>query len=404
MAAMTEPGPTHLDIAERRRRLVSRHFLATPGPDVESVAGAMCGLHATDPATVALAAKARLEGFDLDQLDDALYRRRSVARMLGMRRTLFVVPRDLMAIVDAACTQSLLANERRIVATAVERDGVEPDGQRWIDETCDAVLGILETRGPLTARELSERSVAMRTKLTIGATTRNPASVSVGSRILFLLATQGRIVRDRPVGTWLSTLHRWAPMHRHFDPFPPMEPAHARAELLGRWLSTFGPATPTDIAWWAKWTKTQTRSALDAIAAEPVTVDTGNDTSPADAFVVAGDSGVTSLPPGPNVSLLPSLDPTIMGWKQRAWYLGSRPGDLFDSNGNSGPVVMVDGAVVGVWAQDSEGTVVTELIAPPPLAVRRLIAARAADLTRWLAGTRVVPRFPTPMQRRLSGG
>ena len=72
------------------------------------------GLHATDPATVFLAARAR--GVEAVGLERALYEERSVLRMIGMRRTLFVLPLDLAAVVKAACTESI-AEPRRAGAT-----------------------------------------------------------------------------------------------------------------------------------------------------------------------------------------------------------------------------------------------------------------------------------------------
>ena len=103
------------------------------------------------------------------------------------------------------------------------------------------------------------------------------------------------------------------------------------------------------------------------------------------------------------VSLLPALDSSIMGWKQRDWYVD--PGhvaQLFDSNGNAGPVVMCDGRVIGAWAQRADATVVTSLLEPVSRTLAKRIDARAAELSAWLDGTRVVPRFPTPLQRRLA--
>ena len=53
-------------------------------------------------------------------------------------------------------------------------------------------------------------------------------------------------------------------------------------------------------------------------------------------------------PPEPWVALLPGLDPTTMGWKQRGWYLDPEVGAaVFDRNGNGGPTVWVDGRIVG---------------------------------------------------------
>ncbi|MEA2669874.1 MAG: hypothetical protein QOG45_94, partial [Chloroflexota bacterium] len=82
---------------ERRARLARRHHLAptarASGP-VE-VANGLVALHATDPATVFLAAAARMRIPDTGAVERALYEDRALVRMLGMRRTMFVVPRDL---------------------------------------------------------------------------------------------------------------------------------------------------------------------------------------------------------------------------------------------------------------------------------------------------------------------
>jgi hypothetical protein len=101
------------EIEERRARLGVRHHLARQVGPVEGVASDLVGLHSSDPATVFLSARARVDGFDPAHLEDALYRRRSVVRVLGMRRTLFVVPTALVDVIDAACTKALVQAQRR---------------------------------------------------------------------------------------------------------------------------------------------------------------------------------------------------------------------------------------------------------------------------------------------------
>ena len=85
-----------------RRRLLVRHDLAGPCASVEQVAGDLVGVHSSDPATVILSLRARLDPFVVADLEDALYERRSLLRMLAMRRTMFVVPLDLAAVMDAS--------------------------------------------------------------------------------------------------------------------------------------------------------------------------------------------------------------------------------------------------------------------------------------------------------------
>src|SRR6478735_4305035 len=96
------------DRAERQRRLLVRHHLARTATTVEEVAGDVVGLHSSDPATVVLSARARLDPFDVADLEDALYERRTLLRMLAMRRTMFVVPLDLAAVMEASCTKALV--------------------------------------------------------------------------------------------------------------------------------------------------------------------------------------------------------------------------------------------------------------------------------------------------------
>ena len=73
----------------------------------------MVALHSTDAATVFLSVHVRTEGVLPADVERELYGERTLVRMLGMRRTLFVVPRDLVPVVQAACTRTIAARERR---------------------------------------------------------------------------------------------------------------------------------------------------------------------------------------------------------------------------------------------------------------------------------------------------
>ncbi|HMC80219.1 MAG TPA: crosslink repair DNA glycosylase YcaQ family protein, partial [Acidimicrobiia bacterium] len=107
--------------------------------------------------------------------------------------------------------------------------------------------------------------------------------------------------------------------------------------------------------------------------------------------------------PAPWVALMPSLDPTTMGWQQRAWYLGDHGPALFDGNGNAGPTVWADGRIVGGWAQRRTGEVVHRLVEGTGGETASTVAQAAAELEAWLGPMRITPRFPTPLQKELSG-
>src|ERR1700742_3495519 len=112
-----------VSVDERRGRLVERQLLGAPVATVGEVAESLVALHATDPVTVYLSAWARSRCAAAD-LDAALYTERSVVRMLGMRRTVFVVPAGLAGVVQAACTDDVAKRLRRQMEKDLASGGV----------------------------------------------------------------------------------------------------------------------------------------------------------------------------------------------------------------------------------------------------------------------------------------
>ena len=104
-----------IDVAERRARLVVRHRLdsASRANDPLAVARSLVCLHATDAVTVFLSIQARSDGIAPVNIERALYDERSLVRLLAMRRTLWVVPRENVPVVFAAATKAVAATQRK---------------------------------------------------------------------------------------------------------------------------------------------------------------------------------------------------------------------------------------------------------------------------------------------------
>ena len=102
--------------------------------------------------------------------------------------------------------------------------------------------------------------------------------------------------------------------------------------------------------------------------------------------------------------MLPGLDPTTMGWKERGWYLPEAAADAFDRMGNAGPTLWVDGRVVGAWAQTAEGELRTHLFEPLPTARAAEVEQRLAEVAAMLGDTRFTVRFPSPVSTALAKG
>src|SRR5260221_10580971 len=211
-----------IGVAERRAWLGQRHRLAAAAraDDPLEVAHALVALHATDPSSVYLAAWARMRdesAADVGAVERALYDRRELIRMLGMRRTVFVTPLDVAPIIHAACTLSVAARERRKLISWLAESGVAGDAEAWLKEVEEAALRALAARGEATAAELAGDEPRLQAQIVLARGKPYEGRASVCSRVLFVLAADGRGVRGRPVGSWTarqdrrSTFETWCP-------------------------------------------------------------------------------------------------------------------------------------------------------------------------------------------------
>jgi len=383
--------------AERRARLAARHRLARWGRagTAAEVAESLIALHGTDPASVYLATWARTDAVSPAAIERELYEEQALVRMLGMRRTMFVIPAGLAPTVQAACTDEIAARLRRQLVQHLGHAGIAADPAGWLKEVGEAAVRALTTRGTATGAELAQDEPRLRTQLVYaeGKSYGGPASIT--SRVLMLLSAEGRIVRGRPRGGWTSSQYLWSPVSAGPDKGAPA--AAARADLARRWLRTFGPAPVTDLQWWAGWTAGQTTAALRQLRTTEV------DLGGVPGIVLAGDEAAEPAAE-PWAALLPALDPTAMGWRERGWFLGEHGQLLFDRSGNIGPTVWWDGRVIGGWAQRKDGEIVFRLLEDAGTDATRAVAGEADRLQAWLGATRITPRFRTPLERELSGG
>ncbi len=381
-------------MAQRRARLGVRQGLAARGAATATdVARGIVALHGTDPASVFLSAAARMSDPEIPAIEREIYDERRLVRMLCMRRTVFTVPAELAPIVQAACTDDVARRERSRMLLFLQQAGLGDDA--WLREVEDETVEALRARGSAFATELSADVPRLKERLVLAHGTRNESWQAISSRVLLGLAAEGRIVRGRPRGSWISSQFRWSPMESWLPDGLPRIPAEtARADLVRRWLGAYGPGTVADLKWWTGLSLTQVRAALAEIDTEDVDLDG------TPGFVLEEDADEEE--PAPWVALLPALDPAVMGWTGRDWYLGEHGPALFDRSGNPGPTVWADGRIVGGWAQREDGEVVYRLLEDVGGQTAAAISHEAGRLTEWLAPARVKPRFRTPLERELS--
>jgi hypothetical protein len=381
--------------AERRARLARRHRLA-PGcraADVVDAARSMVCLHATDPATVYLSAWARVDSMSVADLDQALYVDRSLVKQLAMRRTLFVFPRETLGLAQAAAGGRVADAERRRLIRDVEAAGLHADGDGWLAEAEREVLAALSDGREVTSSELRAEIPLLEGSISYGGGKSWGGRLSIGPRVLTGLSAAGHIVRASNVGGWTLSRPRWTSLTSWLSEKIAV-PAEAEgvAGMVDRWLRAFGPGTEGDIKWWLGSTLTAVRRALAELDAVEV------DLNGRLGYVLPDDLE-NEDPVESWAKLLPPLDPTTMGWFERDWYLGPYKEQLFDTSGNAGPTIWWEGRIVGGWRQSDSGGVVLQLLEDVGAEGQRAVEDEAARLADWLGGTRVLPRFPSPLSR-----
>ncbi|WP_207842378.1 winged helix DNA-binding domain-containing protein [Williamsia soli] len=386
-------GRLAISTEQRRARLLRRHGLVpeTYAQTAEGVADAVVGLHATTASTVYLSTWARMGSFDIPELDRALYVDRTLVKQLAMRRTLFVFGRPALADAVSAVGTRVAASERTNMLRDLRRSDDFPDPEGWIETAREAVTGALTGGRTASSTELRKELPALEGVIRHGEGKAWSGVAGMGPRVLSHMCAGGTIVRGPNDGNWLRSRPKWSSMTDWLgEPLRIDDPETGHRNLIRRYLQRFGPATETDVVWWLGSTKTAVRTALSQLEVVEVDLEGGqlgyvlpDDLEPVDAVE-------------PAALVLPELDPTVMGWKQRDWYLGSHAPHLFDRNGNGGQTLWWDGRIVGGWYQRADGSIGTHLLEKVNRAATKAVKVRAEELSAWLGDHRPKPGYPAP--------
>lgn len=386
----------HVSDDERRARIGVRHALA-PSFRVDSpeaATRAMTALHATESATVYLSCWARVRSLDATDVDNALYDQRSLVKQLAMRRTLFTFPRDLLPAAWSSASARVANTERARMAKDVVKAGIAVDGNDWLDRARAEVLTLL-TDAPEGLSALEVRQAVPMTDVKVEG---SAGEIWSAPRVLTHLGATADIMRGANTARFPVSRPLWTLTRHWLDDAPiDLESADGYREIVRRWLHSFGPGTEDDIVWWLGSTKTVVRAALAELEAVAVSLDGG------DTGWLLPDDVATVPDPGPWVALLPVLDPTIMGWKNRDFYLGPHRNQLFDTRGNAGTTAWVDGRVVGCWIQDAAGVVHVRVLESVSADAQRALDAEAVRLTEWLGGVKIGTGYVSQAMKQAVG-
>ena len=374
--------------------------------DVGQITRDVVALHATDPTGPSLSLWARTRNFQRQALEDALYSRRGLSRVHCMRMTLHIVPSE-----DVPYFFQAYAEHR----VQVEQDGAtllvlaglchENEAGKRLKKLHHEVMSVLAQKGSCTVRKISQAVPDLEAKIRHSVGKPYEGEFSVGSRLIPDMCTLGLLIRTQPSGTWRSNLYEYATLSDWLPniALDSVSPRQARAWLVQRYLSAFGPAKFDDILWWTGFSKSQAKEALKSLGSTVVEMSIeGFD----DKYLLLADDVQRlrdlALPGAHSVFFLPGLDPYIMGYRDRRRFLApEHHAKVFDRAGNTMPTVWANHRVVGAWGQRKDGSVIYGLFEPVGKKDAVLLASEARRLESFFGGEHLAPRTQTPFTRAL---
>ena len=290
--------------SERRIRSVVRHHLGSSGPTVEpaessavAVTRSLVALHSSDPVSVYLSVLARSPSATVESVSDALYGDRQLARVHGMRRTLWVADIDTAADIVTASGSRLAQAERKRWTNSLAEAGVGDPGA-WIDGACAEILAFVTEAGLVDTQTIGEALPHRAVGFEVATGKVYAGTITAHTRILLMLAFEGLIMRTEPRGSWIASQYQWAESESWLgrplvegNGEPPnakrkrTRVASAQAAVIDRYLQAFGPATTDDVVWWTGWPKGAIGKALASLGSIEVDLDGGTGwLSPSDSF------------------------------------------------------------------------------------------------------------------------
>jgi len=346
------------------------------------------GLHATAPKTPYLSLFARNRNFMKEQLDEELYIKRNLGKIRCMRKTVYILLKEMIPIAYSATKKMVeLASEKYSQYLGVTR--------KQYYETSKSVLKILKGTG-MTVKEIRR---ALKTELNISA-------------IVNLMCDQGLLIRGNPRHGWKSNIHTYYLFEDYFPDIDlnAVDEARAKNLLVKRYLASFGPVTEKDVMWWPGFLKGEVKEILESLQDQVTQIEI-SDTKGSYSMLNSDLKSLQSLKIEKYVvNLLPSLDPYLMGYKDRERYLNPEYyNNVFDRSGNATSTILLNGKVIGVWdiAEKPEPLIKLFLFEEVERRVLKKVYLEGQKIGKFIADGDVQIKkrnSMVPLTRRTAGG
>lgn len=386
MVRETNAGPS-VTWAQVHAFRMARHHLDRPLPRTQitrAVADA-CGVQAQIMAAAQLALRVRVRGLTIEDVEHALWRDRSLARVWCMRGTVHLVPAQEFAIfVRGSSTRQV-----GLVTRWFDRAGVSRAFVEKLIEAASAAMDRPRTRGEIALRIRDSLGLPIERGGSRGwGSPAEATGFRLGTKIVtvpdlaFLASYRGLACfgPDQGEGTTFVRPDAW--LRRWHD--VPLE--DAEDALLRHYLWAFAPATASDFFAWSRLTMGRARQIWSRLEDElsPVTVEGRA------AWVLRRDRSFLEKAKAhrSTVRLLPYFDSYLMGHNARAHLVDKAHYlQIYRPAGWVYPAVLLDGHIAGHWSYERRGKRLQVRVQPHeflPEATKDLVRGEAEDVARFL--------------------
>jgi len=296
--------------------------------NIHKITEDLCGLHATGTIEPYIQLFVRAKNFEKEDLVTELFTKKTLGKIRGMRKTLFIFTKDLMEIIYPFAKN--LTEDRELKYLKYRNISLED-----YDELSKQILNLLQNNEFST----SQIKQKIKTKKDLVA-------------VISVMCDQMLLIRGKPVSSWRDRRLLYAPFKSYFPDLSLSKYTENEALtlLIERYITSYGPVTIDDIIWWSGITKKKYNSIFTQIEVELMNIRILD--LDYEYFIVSKD--IDSIKKSDSqlnsVNLLPLLDPYMMGYKNRERYVDMKRYDyIFDRSGNATQVILQDGLVIGIW-------------------------------------------------------
>jgi DNA glycosylase AlkZ-like len=340
-----------------RRLYLSKHHLLKKASkkDLDKVVSDICGLHAQAARSPYLALWSRVEGFEDQLLDNALFEAKSLVKTWVMRGTLHVIPSTELPVYNRSLRRMWFEHHGRYM-----RAPEWPPLEQRRNQIYPKILQALTTK-PLKRKDLNDK---VRSLLKDSSLPYERLFSGWGG-ILKETAYEGLTVHAEPCEreSCIAKLSQWLPSIE----LSSIGEEEAQKRLLIKYLRGYGPATQQDFSLWSGLMAGDAKRAIENASSTIEQIEVED--MKGQFWILKEDiKTLDSIDPTERAParLLPKFDSILLGHKDRARIIKDQHKKLVfkPKVGDIAATVLIDGQIAGTWKHTKKGRALVVWIKP----------------------------------------